>query len=123
VQDEREALRGFQCLQDHQQGQPHRVGEQHLLLGVDPLQGADQRVGDIGVQRLLAARGTRTQHVQADPADHRGQPAREVPDLAGVRAAELQPHLLDRVVRLAQRAEHPVGHRPKATAVLLEPVR
>jgi RimJ/RimL family protein N-acetyltransferase len=35
----------------------------------------------------------------------------EVVDLAGVRAAEPDPHLLDGVVGLAERAEHPVGRR------------
>ena len=41
----------------------------------------------------------------------------------GVGAAEAQPGLLDGVVGLAQRAEHPVGHRPQAGSVLLEALR
>ena len=41
----------------------------------------------------------------------------------GVGAAEPEPGLLHGVVRLAQRAEHPVGHRPQVGAVGLEPLR
>ena len=40
--------------------------------------------------------------------------------LLGVGAAEPQPGLLDGVVGLAQRAEHPVGDRPQVGAVLVE---
>ena len=45
---------------------------------------------------------------------------REVLDVARVRAAESQPRVLNRVVGLAQRAEHPVRDRPQVRALLLE---
>ena len=50
------------------------------------------------------------------------QPPRFSTSLA-VRAAQPQPGLLDGVVGLAQRAEHPVGHRPQVGPVLLEALR
>ena len=48
--------------------------------------------------------------------------ADEVLDLAGFGAAEPQPGLLHGVVGLADRAQHPVGDRPQAAPVLLEPL-
>ena len=50
------------------------------------------------------------------------QPPRFSTSLA-VGAAEAQPGFLDGVVGLAQRAEHPVGHRSQVGPLLLEPLR
>ena len=47
-----------------------------------PPSGADDRVGHVRVQRLLAPRAARAQHVQAHPRDDRGQPAAQVLDVA-----------------------------------------
>ena len=58
--------------------------------------------------------------VQADATDDRGQPGAQVLDVARVGPAEPDPGLLDGVVRLAQRAEHPVGHAAQVRAVRLE---
>ena len=60
------------------------------------------------------------EHVERHPGDDRGQPAAQVPHLAGVGAGQPQPGVLDRVVGVARRAEQPVRHRPQVTAVLLE---
>src|SRR5215467_9042564 len=49
-----------------------------------------------------------------------GKPRAKILDPAGVGAGESQPGLLDDVVRLGERAEHPAGHHPQAVAVLLE---
>jgi len=68
--------------------------------------------------RRAAASGA--QHVQAHPRDDRGEPSAEVLGVAGASAADPQPGFLHGVVRLAQRAEHPVGHRPQLGPVLLE---
>ena len=81
------------------------------------------RVGHVRDLRLLAPRLARAQHVQAHPRDDRRQPSPQVLDLARVRTAEPQPGFLYRVVHLAQRAEHPVGHRPQVGPILLEPPR
>jgi nucleoside-diphosphate-sugar epimerase len=56
-------------------------------------------------------------------ADDGHQPAAEVRDLARVGAVEPQPGLLHRVVRLAHRAKHPIGHRTQPGSVLLELLR
>jgi hypothetical protein len=54
------------------------------------------------------------------PSDHRRQPPAAVLDHVGVRATEPQPALLERVVGLARRAEHPMGDRAQAVAILFE---
>ncbi len=46
--------------------------------------------------------------------------AREVLDVRGVRPAVADPGVLDRVVRVAERAEHAVGHGAQVGPVLLE---
>jgi hypothetical protein len=120
VQHEREPLRRAQRLKHDQQREPDRVGQQRFVLGIGPVGRVDDRVRHVHVQRLLAARVARAQHVQCHARHDRGQPRPEVLDLAGVGTAHPEPRVLDRVVRLAERPEHPVGHGPQAMAVLLE---
>ena len=52
--------------------------------------------------------------------DHGRQPSAEVLHLARVGAAQAEPRVLNGVVRLGQRAEHPVGHRAQVRAVVVE---
>ena len=54
VQHERQPLGRGERLQHHQQRQPHRVGQHGLLFGVDTVRVADDRVGHVHVERLLA---------------------------------------------------------------------
>ena len=75
---------------------------------------------DVLAERILAPRGPGAQHVQADPRDDGGQPAVQVPHIAGVGPAQPQPRLLHGVFGLARRPEHPVGHRPQVGAAGLE---
>ena len=90
------------------------------MLWVSGVLTGDERIGPLVLEGVLAPRGARAQHVQADSRDHRRQPAAEVLDPAGVRAAQPQPALLDRVIRLVDRAEHPEGQRAQVPAVGLE---
>ncbi|HEV8044620.1 MAG TPA: hypothetical protein VGP38_05525, partial [Rubrobacter sp.] len=61
MQHEREPLGGGQRFEHHQQRQTGRVGQQRLLLGVDPVLAADDRLGHARAQGLaqglLAPRG------------------------------------------------------------------
>jgi hypothetical protein len=120
VQHERQALGRRQRLQHHEQGEADRVGQQRLVLGIEPLRRAHDRVGHVDVERLLAPRAPRAQHVQRHARDDRGQPTTEVVDLARLRAAEADPRLLHGVFGLAERPEHAVGRRPQLGPVLLE---
>ena len=74
------------------------------------------------IERLLAPGGARPQDVQTDASNDRGQPAAKVFDIAGSGAADPEPGVLDGVVGLDKRAEHPVGHRSQMGPVLLEAV-
>jgi hypothetical protein len=85
-----------------------------------PSAGFDDRVGNVHVERPLASRLARAEHVQRHAGDNRRQPAAEVLDLARVDAAEPQPSVLDGVLGLAQRPEHPVGDRAQIRSLLLE---
>jgi hypothetical protein len=120
VQDEGESFGGGERLEHDQERQADRVGEQCLVLGVGALGGVDDRVWDARVQGLLAAGLARAEHVQRDARDDRGQPRAEVLDLARLGAAETQPRVLDRVVGLGERAEHPVRDHTEMRSLLLE---
>jgi hypothetical protein len=126
VQDERQALGGRQRLQHDEQRQTDRVGQQRLVLGVHAGGVGDDRIGDADLarlERLLAAGLTGAQHVEAHSRGHRCQPAGQVVDRVGVGAVQTQPGLLDGIVGLAERAEHPIGDRAQAGSVLLEASR
>ena len=75
------------------------------------------------VERFLAARLAGAQHVEAHARDHRREPSAEVVDVVGFGAREPQPCLLHRVLGLAERAQHPVGHTPQVSAMGLESLR
>ena len=72
------------------------------------------------VQRLLAPRLARAQHVEADAGDDGGQPAAEIVDTGGLGAAEPQPGFLHGIVGFPQRTQHAVGHALQAAAMGLE---
>jgi hypothetical protein len=123
VQHEGQPLRGSQRFEDHQRCQADRVRQEGLLFGVDQVLGADDGIGEASLQRLLPPRRAGVQHVEAHSGHHRRQPSPEVLHPTRVGAAEPEPRFLDGVIRLGQRAEHPVGHRPQVGSVLLEPLR
>jgi nucleoside-diphosphate-sugar epimerase len=97
VQHEREPLGGAQRLEDHEQGETDRVGQQRLVLGVGAVRPVHDRFRNVHARRLLAPRVASPQHVQRHASDHRRQPCAEVVDVAGIRATEPQP----RAVRTA----------------------
>jgi hypothetical protein len=116
VQHEGESLRRRERVEHDEQREADRVGQHRLVLRLGPALG----VRPVQLQRLLAARAPATQHVQAHPADDRGQPAAEVVHAGGPGVLQAQPCFLDGVVRLGCGAEHPVRDRPQVGAVALE---
>ncbi len=120
MQNEREPFSGRQPVEHHEQCDAYRVGQQRLTFGITAVIARDDRIRLVRVQGVLTPGGARPEHVQAYPRDHRRQPAAEVLDLAALRATEPKPALLDGVVRLVDRAEHPVGHSPQVRTVSLE---
>jgi hypothetical protein len=131
VEDERHPLGRRQRLQHHQQGDADRVGEQQLALGprrqlgvggTGVSIGARDQVGRVAVGGLLAPGLAGAQHVQADARHHGRQPAAEVIDRTAVGPAEPQPGLLNRVVRLPDGAQHPMGDPPQVVPMGFEAV-
>jgi hypothetical protein len=120
VQHERQPLGRGERVEHDEQGQTDRVGQQRLLLRFEVPLGGDDRVGQVRCERVLPAHSAGAQQVQALPGDDGGQPAAEVVDLFRLGMAQPQPGVLDGVVGLGQRTQHPVGHRPQPGAVLLE---
>jgi hypothetical protein len=59
-------------------------------------------------------------HVEAHAREDCGQPSAKVVDGRGIGAVESQPRFLNRVVHLADRAEHPVRYRAQVGSVLFE---
>jgi hypothetical protein len=123
VQDKGEAFGRAQPVEDHQQGKADRVGQHGFVFGAEGIVSADNRVWHVYAVKFLAPRPPRAQHVQAYPSGHRGEPRAEVLGFAASRSAQPQPGFLDGVIRLGQRAEHPVGRRPQPSAMRLELLR
>ncbi len=83
---------------------------------------ADEGIGEVAIERLLASGAARSQDVQTDAGDDGGQPAAKVLNLVGTCPTDPKPGVLDGVVRLRQRTEHPVGDRPQMRPVFLEAI-
>jgi hypothetical protein len=111
VEHERQPLSRGQRVEHDQQRQTDPLGQQRLLLWVQVPLGGDDRVWQVRFEGVLAAVSAGAQHVQALPGHHGGQPAAEVVDLFRVGVAQPQPGVLDGVVGLGQRTQHPIGHR------------
>ena len=120
VKHEGEPLCRGQVLEHDEQRKADRVGEQCLLLGIAVGLDAHNRLGQPAAGVVLAPGAPRLQHVEADSADDGGEPAADVPDVVRVGATQPQPRLLDGVLRLADRTEHPVGDGLEVAAVALE---
>jgi hypothetical protein len=91
MQNESEPLGERKRLEHHEQRQSYRIGQKRLVLGVDPIPAAHDRVGQARPEAPpgdLAPRGARAQHVEAHPRHDRGEPSPKVLDAADVGATE-----------------------------------
>ena len=109
MEDEGEPLGGTQRVEHQEQGWAERVSQKRLVL-----RGGGVPLRLVGLQRLLGPGPAGPQNPQAHPGQDRGQPPGQVVDAAGVRPAEPDPCLLNRVLCLCEGPEHPVGHGLKA---------
>jgi hypothetical protein len=126
VEHERHPFRRRQPVEDHEQREPHRLGQLRLLLRA--VLGASHGAAPgaargLGPERLLGPRPPGAQYVEAHPGHHPGQPAAQVANARRVGAAEPHPGLLDGVVGLGGRPEHAVGDSPHVAAMGLEALR
>jgi len=122
VQHERQALRGREALEHHEEREPDRVREHGVALRVGRVVGLDDGLGEPGTGVILAPCLPGAERVKADPSDDGDQPGAQVID-RGVRAIETEPRLLHRIVGLRQRAQHPVRDRAQARPDTLELLR
>lgn len=127
MQDEADALGRSERLEDDEQRETDRLGEQRFLLGIEAAALACRACDRLGyvrvkalIERVFAARIARAQHVQADACDDRGEPSAEVFDAAGVGATQLEPGFLNGVVCFADGAEHSVGDGAQMASIFLE---
>jgi hypothetical protein len=74
----------------------------------------------VDLEWLLASRLARANHGERHAGDDGDKPGFEVVDLAGVRAAQPKPRLLDGVIGLVRGAQHAVGDGKQPGSVLLE---
>ena len=120
VQDEREAFGGCQGLEHDEQGDPDGIGKDDVVLGALVERDGHDRLRQPAPGVVLASRPARPEHVQADPADDHREPATKVIGASRVAAIEPDPCLLDGIVGLADRAEHPVGDAAQVRTLVLE---
>src|SRR4029450_5699349 len=95
-------------------------GKQRLVLGIAAVGGVDDRGGHVHVERPLTPCAACPEHFPPHTCDNCRPPAAEVLDLAPICTAEPQPGVLNRVVGLAERPEHPVCDGPQMRSVVLE---
>jgi hypothetical protein len=88
-------------------GVPRRIRPRARLASIFVAEHADA-----DLERLLGPRAAPAEHVQADPAGHRGEPAAQVPDVAGTGRNELG---LTPDRRSAARFICPPGHITRPT--------
>jgi hypothetical protein len=105
VQHQCDTLGRRQPIQHDEQRSPHRLGQQRLLVDgpARAVRGGENMV--VG-QRDLVTALPRPELIQALPSDDCGQPAAEVPHLAQVGFAGLDPGLLHGLVGIVERSEH-----------------
>ena len=120
VQDERESLRWAETFEHDQQCQTEGVGQFGLVIGSLFGRLLDERFRQPAAHIVGTAGAARAQHVDAYPAEHRGEPAAQFVDGIGIAARQPQPALLHRIFGLADRTQHVVSHRPQMSAVLVE---
>lgn len=108
------------AIQDDEERETDRLGQDRLRLGLRPAAGGCDRVDGGRRERSFAAAPARAQDVEADTAGHRRQPPGQVPDSAQVGLVGPQPGPLHGVV---ERTKHPIGDPPQMVAVGLEPGR
>ncbi len=82
MQHERQPLLRGQRREHDERREPYRVGDQYLALRFDGVDGCDDGIENVMLDRHFAARLPRAQHVDAHPADDRGQPRTGVADRA-----------------------------------------
>lgn len=104
VQDEADALRGSESVEDNEEREADGFGKQRLLFGIERVRcccGFGRRV-HVLFQRIFATRIAGAQHIQADTRDDSGEPSAEVLDSARIGTAEFEPRFLHGIIGFAE---------------------
>jgi len=121
VEHEGEPLGRLERVQHDEEREAHRVGEHRLGLAF-PLTDGDDRIGQTHLERILASRRPRSQHVEAHRRDDGRQPAPETRDVARIGPAQPNPGFLDGILGFAGRPEHAIRHRAQVRPVFFESI-
>ena len=84
MQDERQPFRRRQRLEDDEEREAHRIGQEQFLLGIGGVGAGHDRFGHVDPDRILAPGLARSKRVKAQARDDRRQPAAEIVDLGRV---------------------------------------
>lgn len=101
-----DALSGRRRIEQDQQGHADRIGKDGVFLGT--FAGSDcYHVATRVIRRqVLAAAFAPLQRIEADARDSGREPRFEICDARNVRAADLQPGLLERIVGFGSRSQY-----------------
>jgi hypothetical protein len=126
VEHERQAFGRRQAVEDDEQRQADRIRQQRQALGVGgggfgaALDARHDRVGQLDTDELLPTSRAGAQPVETEAGDDRRQPAAEVLDVVRTCPTRPEPGVLDGVVGLGERPEHPVRDGSQVRAMVLE---
>ena len=120
VEHERQALGRRQRLEHDQERDPDGVGHDDVALRAVVQRRGHDRLRQPAAGVVLASRPARSEHVQADAADDDREPATKVIGASRVPTIEPDPCLLDGVIGLADRAEHPIRDASQVRSLALE---
>ena len=119
MQNEGQPLSGSQGIEYDQERQADRVGKECLALWSKFSHRADDRIRETYLEGILAPDLACSEHVQTDAGDDRRQPSTKVLDVVRLGPTDSNPGVLDSVVSLGERAQHPIGDGSKLRPVLL----
>lgn len=123
MEDEGQSLSGSQGIEHDEERQADRVGKERLVLWSKFSRWADDRIGEMHLEGFLSPDISRAEHIEANAGDDRCQPSARILDLVRLGSAHPHPGVLDCIVGLCERAQHPIGDRPQMAPLLLEALR
>jgi hypothetical protein len=100
VEHERHALGRGEGVEHDLEGEPHRLAQDRLLLGVARVRESHDGVRDVKVGQDLTPRPPGAQPVEADPPNDGREPRLHAPDGLGILVPYPEPRFLQCVVRL-----------------------
>ena len=120
MENEGQALSGSERVQNDEESETDRVGKECLVLGSKFSHWTDDRIREMHLQALFASVIACSQHIQTNAGHDRRQPSTKVLDVVGLGPADSKPGILDCVIGLGERSQHPIGDGSKLCPLLFE---